>query len=129
MPASHPLRESIIKLKAFPTHKTLKDWKSNLVTSVIAASDRKDDAAGRWVMEAFWPEIPIEDLGVVPEAFVRLDRKLAKAVKDILPTGGHDVTYDIAAEEQSQQGLAQVATKLQQAETQSEHLDEQFLRT
>jgi hypothetical protein len=50
----------------------------------------------------------------------------------VVPYGAESFStgfVDIAAEEQSQQGLAQVATKLQQAETQSEHLDEQFLRT
>ena len=51
---------------------------------VIVASDRSDNFVMPWYMHTRYMEVTPKELGIIPRAFVRLDRLLVDALKNVL---------------------------------------------
>jgi len=72
-----------VKFGPFPTIATLKQWKTDVYTSVLAASGRSDTLVVSWLRRAEEPAITFEQLGQAPLELVTIDQKLSHALLGI----------------------------------------------
>ena len=86
---------------------------TQLKSAVLVAADRTDKLASLWVDLAANPNVDFAELAVVPPQMLRMDLKLALALKNIFPRDGkHSQLYkDVVHEEtmRSERGTVQLA--------------------
>ena len=64
-----------------PSQENRREWRTTMLTEVVAASDRNDSRAREWAMCVMDDSISHEQLARVPPGFEKLDRNFTKALK------------------------------------------------
>ena len=62
-----------MELMSHPNHETLRDWIQDTVMRIVGASDRNDNHVLHWVMRTRFIEVTMEELAIIPHAFIRLN--------------------------------------------------------
>ena len=71
-----------------PTHESMREWKADMITKMVMCSDRIEDYVMPWLYRASNMAVSFDELGIVPNAFVKLDRILINSLKDRMDKDG-----------------------------------------
>ena len=82
-----PVRKEFdsVKVPAYPSIATYRDWTTQLTRNVNTAANRFDDDSIAWLRAAFDINTTFDQFYTCPKEFLTLDRKLAKSLSEIIP--------------------------------------------
>ena len=82
-----PTRKELdtVKVPSYPSIATYRDWTTQLTRNVNTAANRFDDDSIAWLRAAFDINTTFDQFYSCPKEFLTLDRKLAKALSEIIP--------------------------------------------